>query len=96
MKKTADQLKYPFPYCFDETQQVARAYQAACTPDFFMYDKNMELVYRGQLDESRPGSEIPVTGRDIRMALESIIHNQPVSKDQRPSIGCNIKWKSPA
>ena len=93
MKKTAAQLKYPFPYCYDETQQVAKNYNAACTPDFFIYDKNLKLAYRGQLDDSRPGNGIPVTGIDIRHALNCIINNQPVAADQRPSIGCNIKWK---
>jgi peroxiredoxin len=93
MKATALRLKYPFPYLYDETQQVAKAYDAACTPDFFIYNKNMELVYRGQIDDSRPGNEIPVTGKDIRHALDCLINNQPVPAVQRPSIGCNIKWK---
>ena len=93
MKEVALQLQYPFPYLYDETQQVAKSYQAACTPDFFIYDKNMQLVYRGQLDDSRPGNEIPETGKDIRHALDCIINNQPVPELQRASIGCNIKWK---
>ena len=93
MKQVALQLNYPFPYCYDETQQVAKAYDAACTPDFFIYDKNLRLVYRGQLDDSRPGNEIPVTGKDIRHALDCLINNQPVPEQQRPGIGCNIKWK---
>ena len=93
MKETAQRLHYPFPYLYDETQQVAKAYDAACTPDFFIYNKNMELVYRGQLDDARPGNEIPVTGKDIRHALDCLINNQPVPAAQRPSIGCNIKWK---
>jgi peroxiredoxin len=93
MKKTAEQLHYPFPYCYDETQQVAIAYNAACTPDFFIYDNNLKLVYRGQLDDSRPGNGIPVTGNDIRQAFDCILSEQPVSSNQRPSIGCNIKWK---
>lgn len=93
MKEAAWQLKYPFPYLYDETQQVARAYDAACTPDFFIYDKNLQLVYRGQLDDSRPGNEIPVTGKDIRHALDCLIGNQPVPSMQKPGIGCNIKWK---
>jgi peroxiredoxin len=93
MKATALLLHYPFPYLYDETQQVAKAYEAACTPDFFIYNKNMELVYRGQLDDSRPGNEIPVTGKDIRYALDCLINNQAVPEEQRPSIGCNIKWK---
>lgn len=93
MMQVAKQLKYPFPYLYDESQEVAKAYDAACTPDFFIYDKDLILVYRGQLDDSRPGNEIPVTGKDIREALGSLIKNEPVSEFQRPSIGCNIKWK---
>ncbi|HEX6845956.1 MAG TPA: thioredoxin family protein [Chitinophagaceae bacterium] len=93
MTQIAQQLKYPFPYLYDESQEVARAYDAACTPDFFIYDKDLRLVYRGQLDDSRPGNEIPVTGKDIRNALDCLINNKPVSHEQRPSIGCNIKWK---
>jgi peroxiredoxin len=94
MKENALKLGYPFPYCYDETQETAKAYDAACTPDFFIYDKNLELVYRGQLDDSRPGNDIPVTGKDIRQALDCLLSNQPVSEFQRPSIGCNVKWKS--
>jgi len=93
MKQVALQLNYPFPYLYDETQQVARAYDAACTPDFFIYDKDLQLVYRGQLDDSRPGNEVSVNGRDIRQALDCLISDQPVPKEQKPSIGCNIKWK---
>ena len=93
MTQVAKQLKYPFPYLYDETQEVAKAYDAACTPDFFIYDKDLRLVYRGQLDASRPGNEIPVTGKDIRNALDCLINNKTVSQEQRPSIGCNIKWK---
>ena len=93
MRQLAIELKYPFPYLFDETQEAAKAYNAACTPDFFIYDKNSELVYRGQLDDSRPGNEIPVTGKDIRNALDCLLNNKPVNEFQRPSIGCNIKWK---
>lgn len=93
MKETALRLQYPFPYCYDETQETAKAYDAACTPDFFIYDKNLQLVYRGQLDDSRPGNEIPVTGKDIRHALDCLINDQPVPEFQRPSIGCNVKWK---
>lgn len=93
MKKTAQEEGYPFPYLFDETQEVAKAYQAACTPDFFIFDKNNMLVYRGQLDDSRPGNQIAVTGKSIRDALLCLITNQPVSKEQKPSMGCNIKWK---
>lgn len=93
MKQTAMEWKYPFPYLYDETQEVAEDYQAACTPDFFVYDKELRLAYRGQLDSSRPGNDIPVTGEDIRNALDCLLYNQPVSGEQRPSIGCNIKWK---
>jgi len=93
MTQVAKQLKYPFPYLYDESQVTAKAYDAACTPDFFIYDKDLQLVYRGQLDDSRPGNEIPVTGKDIRQALDCIINNEPVPQEQRPSIGCNIKWK---
>jgi len=93
MKENALQLGYSFPYCYDETQQTAKAYDAACTPDFFIYNKNLELVYRGQLDDSRPGNDIPVTGKDIRHALDCLLSNQPVPEFQRPSIGCNVKWK---
>jgi len=93
MTQVAKQLRYPFPYLYDESQEVAKAYDAACTPDFFIYDKDLRLVYRGQLDDSRPGNEIPVTGKDIRNALDCLINAQPVPELQRPSIGCNIKWK---
>lgn len=93
MKQTAYELKYPFVYLYDKTQQVAKDYDAACTPDFYIFDKNLLLVYRGQLDDSRPSNNIPLSGRDIRAALENILDNTPVSPYQRPSIGCNIKWK---
>lgn len=93
MKKIAIELKYPFPYLYDESQEVAKAYDAACTPDFFIYDKNLQLAYRGQLDDSRPGNDIPVTGKDVHNALNCLINNGPVPEIQRPSIGCNIKWK---
>ena len=85
---------YAFPYLYDETQEVARAYQAACTPDFFLFGPDRRLVYRGQLDDSRPGNGIPVTGRDVRAALEAVGADRPVSPDQKPSLGCNIKWRS--
>lgn len=94
MKKVADRLAYPFPYLFDETQETARSYKAACTPDFYVFNEDMKLVYRGQMDESRPGNGIPVTGKDLRNALDNILNNEPVSEKQVPSIGCNIKWKS--
>lgn len=84
---------YTFPYLFDETQSVAKAYRAACTPDFFLFGEERKLVYRGQLDGSRPKSDIPVTGKDLRAALDSVLAGQPVIADQKPSAGCNIKWK---
>lgn len=84
---------YVFPYLYDESQQVARAYQAACTPDFFLFDQDRRLVYRGQFDDSRPGNGRPVTGLDLRIALDAVLAGQPVSPEQIPSIGCNIKWK---
>jgi thiol-disulfide isomerase/thioredoxin len=93
MKAAALQLKYPFPYLYDETQEAAKAFDAACTPDFFIYNKDLVLVYRGQLDDSRPGNGIPVSGRDIRNALDCLLTDQPVPNEQKPSIGCNIKWK---
>lgn len=93
MWKTARQENYPFPYLFDETQEVAKAYNAACTPDFYLFDEELKLVYRGQLDNSRPGNGIPVNGRDLREAMDLILNNNPQRKDQKPSIGCNIKWK---
>lgn len=93
MAQVAKQLQYPFPYLYDESQETAKAYDAACTPDFFIYDKDLRLVYRGQLDDSRPGNDIAVTGKDIRLALDCLINKEPVSTEQRPSIGCNIKWK---
>jgi hypothetical protein len=93
MKRIATQLKYPFPYLYDETQEVAKIYEAACTPDFFIYDADMILAYRGQLDDSRPGNDKPLTGSDIRRALDHLIKGKPVPDDQKPSIGCNIKWR---
>lgn len=93
LKEIAQQLNYPFPFCHDETQAAAKAYSAACTPDFFLFDAAMKLVYRGQLDDSRPGNGKPVTGKDLRAALDAVLEGKPVSGDQKPSIGCNIKWK---
>lgn len=93
MKEVAERLGYPFPYLFDETQQVARAYDAACTPDFYIFDGDMSCVYRGQMDDSRPGNGKPVTGQHIRAALENLLNGEPVETEQLPSIGCNIKWK---
>ncbi len=89
----AREAGFTFPYLFDESQQVARAYDAQCTPDFFLYDGGGKLVYRGQLDDSRPGGDIPVTGKDLRAALDAVIAGTPVPADQRASIGCNIKWR---
>jgi peroxiredoxin len=85
---------YSFPYLYDESQAVARAYHAACTPDIYLFDKNRRLVYRGQFDDSRPGNGIPVTGRDLRAALDAVLAGKPVPADQKPSLGCNIKWKA--
>ena len=93
MKEYAVRLKYPFPYLYDETQDVAKEYEAACTPDFYIFDSSMKCVYRGQLDDSRPSNNKPVTGKDIREALDALIQGRTVSDDQKPSIGCNIKWK---
>lgn len=92
MRQQALALNYPFPYLFDETQEVAMAYQAACTPDFFVFNQNNALVYRGQFDDSRPGNEIAVTGSSIRAALDCLVSGLPVSENQKPSLGCNIKW----
>ena len=93
MKKLAEEKKFNFPYLFDETQEVAKKYDAACTPDFFIYNSDKQLVYRGQLDDSRPGNDIPVTGYDLRKAIDSLIKGEEIDKNQKPSIGCNIKWK---
>jgi peroxiredoxin len=93
MGEEAATYGYGFPYLYDETQQVAQAYRAACTPDFFVFDKKRRLVYRGQMDDSRPGNGLPVNGHDLRAALDAVLAGKPVSERQRPSIGCNIKWK---
>jgi peroxiredoxin len=93
MWKRAQKNHYSFPYLYDETQEVAKAYNAACTPDFYVFDAELKLVYRGQLDNSRPGNGIPVNGRDLREALDNVLGNNPQRKDQKPSMGCNIKWK---
>jgi peroxiredoxin len=90
----AREAGYTFPYLYDESQAVAKAYQAACTPDFFLFDKDGKLVYRGQLDASRPENGIPVTGRDLRGALDAVLAGKPLPTEQKPSIGCNIKWKA--
>lgn len=93
LKRQAETHGFVFPYLYDETQAVAKAYQAACTPDFFLFDQNFKLVCRGQFDSSRPGNGIPVTGKDLREAIDETLAGKPVTQDQRPSIGCNIKWK---
>ncbi len=93
LKEMAKELGFTFPFCHDETQAVAKAYTAACTPDLFLFDANRKLAYRGQLDDSRPGNGKPVTGRDLRAAIDALLAGKPVSQDQKASIGCNIKWK---
>lgn len=93
MKEMATRLGFSFPFCYDESQSVAKAYGAACTPDFFLFDSAHRLVYRGQLDASRPGNSEPVNGSDLRAALDAVLEGRPVSSDQTPSLGCNIKWK---
>ncbi|MGO8839098.1 MAG: thioredoxin family protein [Limisphaerales bacterium] len=94
MKAEVKSAGYLFPYLYDETQAAAKAYRAACTPDFYLFDKNQKLVYRGQLDDSRPGNGVPVTGKDLRAALDAVLAGHPVAPEQKPSIGCNIKWKA--
>lgn len=93
LKAMAQELGLLFPICYDESQETAKAYTAACTPDFFLFDSNQQLVYRGQLDDSRPSNGKPVTGEDLRAALDAVLANQPVNSEQKPSVGCNIKWK---
>ncbi|MBD1851296.1 thioredoxin family protein [Leptolyngbya sp. ST-U4] len=93
LQQMAVELGFTFPFCYDETQEVAQAYTAACTPDFFLFDANRQLVYRGQLDDSRPSNGLPVTGKDLRGAIEAVLAQQPIASEQKPSIGCNIKWK---
>lgn len=93
MVHEVEERGYTFPYLYDETQAVAKAYKAACTPDFYVFDEDRKLVYRGQLDSSRPDSGVPLTGQDLRAALDAVLAGKPVSTQQRPSIGCNIKWK---
>jgi hypothetical protein len=93
MAREKAQVGYTFPYLFDESQAVARSYQAACTPDFYVFDADRTLVYRGQMDSSRPGNDQPLTGSDLRAALDAVLSGRPVPEPQRPSIGCNIKWK---
>jgi len=93
MAKVAKKAGFTFPYLYDETQEIAKAYHAACTPDFFLFDKERKLVYRGQMDDSRPGNKIPVTGVDLIRAMDAILAGRDMSSDQKPSMGCNIKWK---
>jgi peroxiredoxin len=93
MRAEKAEVGYTFPYLFDESQAVARAYQAACTPDFFVFDAGRKLVYRGQLDDSRPGNAVPLNGKDLRAALDAVLAGTAVAAAQRPSMGCNIKWK---
>ena len=93
MKEEQAQVGYPFPYLWDASQEVAQAYRAACTPDLYVFDRERRLVYRGQLDDSRPKNDVPVTGKDLRAALDAVLAGRPVPAEQRPSLGCNIKWK---
>jgi hypothetical protein len=93
MLEDALKFGYSFPYLYDKTQEVAKAYHAACTPDFFLFDKDKKLFYRGQMDGSRPGNGVPVTGKDLRFALDALLAGQPLFSAQKPSLGCNIKWK---
>ncbi|WP_291866913.1 thioredoxin family protein [Maribacter sp.] len=92
MKKLAATENYSFPYLYDETQKIAKAYNAACTPDIYLFNRELKLVYRGQIDDSRPGNKIPVTGIDLRNAMNNLLEEKPISPKQKPSIGCNIKW----
>lgn len=94
LKEMAEETQFVFPLCYDETQTTAKAYTAACTPDFFLFDKERKLVYRGQLDDSRPGNMKPVTGKDLRAAIDDVLADKSVSPEQKPSMGCNIKWKA--
>lgn len=94
MTKVAKDGGYTFPYLYDETQEVAKAYDAACTPDFYLFDAKLELVYRGQLDDSRPGNDLPLNGKDLRRAMDALLKGNQIDQNQKPSIGCNIKWKS--
>jgi peroxiredoxin len=93
MTEFAFENHFEFPYLYDETQEVAKAYQAACTPDFYLFDSQDILVYRGQLDDSRPGNGIPLSGNDLRNAIDGLLYNRKINPDQKPSLGCNIKWK---
>lgn len=93
MKKDAENYGYPFPYCFDESQEVAKAFEAACTPDFYVFDRDLKLAYRGQFDDARPGNGVTPSGDDLTQALDALIAGKLVNPDQKPSLGCNIKWK---
>lgn len=94
MAEVAKKLNYPFPYLYDESQEIAKAYHAVCTPDISVFDKDLKCVYRGQIDDSRPGNNIPLSGKDLRAVLDALLNNQPVPKEQTPSAGCSIKWKN--
>jgi thiol-disulfide isomerase/thioredoxin len=94
LKLMAKELRFNFPLCYDESQETAKTYTAACTPDFFLFDDNRQLVYRGQLDDSRPSNDVPVTGKDLRSAIDAVLAGQEINPDQKPSIGCNIKWRA--
>lgn len=93
MKKIANKLKFPFPYLFDKNQDVAKAYDAACTPEFYIFDKDLKRIYHGQFDDSRPGNDVPVTGSDLKKALNQMLNDEEIFSKQKPSTGCNIKWK---
>lgn len=94
MKMLADEMQFPFPYLYDQTQMVARHYMAGCTPEFFVYDGNKRLAYHGQFDSSRPNNNVPVTGEDLKQALDLLLDNKPVNTPQQPSVGCSIKWRA--
>jgi peroxiredoxin len=93
LKEMAERVGFTFPLCFDDTQEIAKAYRAACTPDFYLFDRERRLAYHGQLDDSRPGSNKPVTGRDLRAAIDAVLTEKPTDSNQKASIGCSIKWK---
>ena len=93
LRQMAEKFSFNFPVCYDESQEVSKAYTAACTPDFFLFDRDNKLVYRGQLDDSRPSTDIPVTGKDLRSAIDAVLQDRKIDFEQKPSIGCNIKWK---
>ena len=93
LAEQAERVGFDFPYCHDGSQETAKAYRAACTPDLFLFDDDLKLVYRGQLDDSRPGNDLPVTGADLRAAINALLGGEPITEDQYPAVGCNIKWK---